>query len=193
MFGWLKRHKPAQTQEIFEMPLTLEEAQAQLAEAQAKLAQYATTDLTAAQKAKADAETAAAAAKAEAEQVRNDAEALKAAHEADKAAWQENQRKEAVGAGLREAALAAGARDVTDVLALLDRSKVKTDTNGALENGAELIAALKQSKPYLFGGSSSTFTGGKKVEPPPAQGQKKATEMTAEEWQKARAAVLARK
>jgi hypothetical protein len=61
-------------------------------------------------------------------------------------------------------------------------------SDGELANAAELMTRFKRAKPWLFGGTSSSSP----ASPPPAQPprQKLATEMTADEYRAARAAIL---
>lgn len=90
-----------------------------------------------------------------------------------------------IRAELKAEALKAGMVDL-DGLKLADLTKVKINDAGEVEGAAELMDELKKSKPYLFGSTQNSSTpntppGSK----PPAA--KKATEMTDEEYAKARA------
>ncbi len=85
-----------------------------------------------------------------------------------------------IRAELKAEAVKAGVVDL-DVLKLVDLSKLKINDQGEVEGGAELITALKESKPHFFGTPNSTEQGGK----PPKGGAddkpKKVGEMTKEE------------
>ena len=72
-----------------------------------------------------------------------------------------------------------------DGLKLADLSAVKLNEAGEVEGAAELMAALKESKPYLFQQkqNSSSPNDPPRKDPPAA---KKATEMTREEYAAAR-------
>jgi hypothetical protein len=58
-------------------------------------------------------------------------------------------QQRAVETDLRSAATAAGIVDL-DALLMMDRSKIELDAAGNLKNGTELMAALKEAKPFLF-------------------------------------------
>ena len=76
-----------------------------------------------------------------------------------------------------------------DALKLADLSKVEIDESGNLKGADDVIKALKESKPYLFGTASSSSNPEKK--PPPEETEtKKATEMTKEEYDKAKQELL---
>lgn len=134
----------------------------------AEAVKSAQTKLDAEAKARADAETAA-------QQKIKDAE-TKANEVTTKA------QERAVNADLKIAAKDLGAHDAADVLALLDRSKIKLDDNGEIANAAELVAELKAAKPHLFGnGVSSTSS---TTQPPPKKTPeaKKVSDMTDDEF-----------
>lgn len=116
-------------------------------------------------------EAARQAAEAKAEQ--HKAEAETKITEANTAAEQRIIRAE-----LKAAALKAGMHDL-DGLKLADLSAIKLDEHGEVIGADDLLAKLKESKPYLFVTASSS-----NPEPKPKPGEvvnKKATEMTAEE------------
>lgn len=92
-------------------------------------------------------------------------------------------------AELRTEAARAGMVDL-DGVKLIEAGSVKVDAGGGLVDGAALMAALRVSKPYLFGRSSSSGAVAPRAEPPRA---KTAMEMTVEEWRAARAELLRRK
>ena len=97
-------------------------------------------------------------------------------------------RERLIRAELKVEALRAGIVDL-DGLKLLDPQSVQTVPDGALMNGAEVMAQLRRAKPWLFSSGTSSST---PVTPPPAQPprQKLATEMTDDEYRAARAALL---
>lgn len=76
-----------------------------------------------------------------------------------------------VRAALMTAAAAAGAVDASDVFHLADRSGLEVDETGNVAGAADVVAALKKSKPHLFtaaappsvgsgGGNTGTTPGG---------------------------------
>jgi hypothetical protein len=90
-----------------------------------------------------------------------------------------------VNADLKIAAKDAGAHDAADVLALIDRSKIKLGTDGEIENAAELIAEMKKAKGHLFGAVTTTSNPGN---PPPKKPPeaKSVKDMTDDEFEAAR-------
>ena len=135
----------------------------------------------AAQKARDDAIAEAARIKAEIE-ASSEAKIKEAETKRDEALTKAQQR--AVNADLRVAAKDAGMVDL-DGLALLDRTKIKTNDDGDVVNAAELMADLKKAKPFLFGSAttSSTHTPPKNEKDPP----KSVREMTPDQikvWEK---------
>jgi len=108
--------------------------------------------------------------------------AAKAATEAEAkitaAAQAANER--IIRAELKAAALKAGMHDL-DGLKLADLSKIKlNEETGEVEGADELMAAMKESKPYLFGSSSTTNLDKTPPKDPPKP--KTAADMTPEEW-----------
>lgn len=101
---------------------------------------------------------------AEAEQARKDAEAKIA--DANKRAEETltKAQQKAVTADLKIAAREAGAVDIADVLALVDRNKLKINADGDVENAAEILTEMKATKPHLFAVRSTSNPG----QPPPA-------------------------
>jgi ribosomal protein L24 len=91
-----------------------------------------------------------------------------------------------IRAEMKAAALKAGMVDL-DGLKLADLSKVKLLEDGSLEGADDLMKALKEAKPYLFGSAGDTGHAGK---PPPAKDveAKSATKMTPEEYAAAKKA-----
>jgi hypothetical protein len=96
-------------------------------------------------------------------------------------------RTRVLHAELKVEAIRAGIIDL-DGLKLLDLNDVRLTPEGEPLNAAELMAQLRRTKPWLFGGTSSSS----QAIPPPAQPprQKLATEMTDDEYRAARAAIL---
>ncbi len=92
-----------------------------------------------------------------------------------------------IRAELKTEAVRAGMIDL-DGLKLVELSAVKLSAHGEIEGGAELMADMKRTKPWLFGVPSSSSP----TNPPPAQAprQKLATEMTDDEYRAARATLL---
>lgn len=93
-------------------------------------------------------------------------------------------------AELKAVAIKAGMVDV-DGLKLADLTKVKLNDKGEVEGGEALIEDLKKNKPYLFGqdGTNTSAAGGS-PKPADAGAGKKATEMTKEEYDKAKGDLL---
>jgi hypothetical protein len=92
-----------------------------------------------------------------------------------------------IRAEMKAAALKAGMVDL-DGLKLADLSKVKLLEDGTIEGADELMAAMKEAKPYLFGAPTGTSHNGTPP-PPKTPVAKKATEMTDEEYAVARKAI----
>lgn len=91
---------------------------------------------------------------------------------------------------LSAAALRAGMIDL-DGLKLLDLPGAKANEQGEFDSADSIIGDLKQRKPWLFRGSSSSPS----ANPPPAQSPrpKMATQMTPDEYRTARAELLRRR
>jgi hypothetical protein len=91
----------------------------------------------------------------------------------------------ATQADLRIAAKEAGMVDL-DGLKLLDQAAVKTDDDGNVTNAAELMAAMKTAKPFMFGTGSTSNTSQTPL-PNKEGAPKSALDMTADEYKAARA------
>jgi hypothetical protein len=113
-----------------------------------------------------------------------------AAHAADLERQLVGAQERLVRAELKAEAVRAGMVDL-DGVKLIDTSKLKLDENGEVAGVQGILRELRRAKPWLFGSSSSSSTAGV----PPAQSPKAklATEMSIEEWQKARAELLRRR
>lgn len=94
-------------------------------------------------------------------------------------------------AELKSEALRAGMVDL-DGLKLLDLSHLKLNPRGEVDDAAALMGELKRQKPWLFG---SRLSSSRPASPPSADPprQKRATEMTDDEYRAARAALLKRR
>ncbi|MGH7152959.1 MAG: hypothetical protein ACREF3_03440 [Acetobacteraceae bacterium] len=94
-------------------------------------------------------------------------------------------------AELKSEALRAGMIDL-DGLKLLDLSHVKLNARGEVDDASALMGELKRQKPWLFG---SRLSSSRPASPPSAElpRQKRATEMTDDEYRAARAALLKRR
>jgi hypothetical protein len=90
--------------------------------------------------------------------------------------------KQAITAALRASAEAAGAHDVETIDRLIDRDAVTVDEAGTVLGVDEALAALKKSKPFLFGTQRSTG-GTAKTPRPVAPRSKSAKDLTPAEWQ----------
>jgi hypothetical protein len=102
----------------------------------------------------------------------------------------EASRASLVRAELKAEALRAGMVDL-DGLKLFDSTALKVSDTGDVMGAADLMAKMKREKPWLFGSASSSSP----AAPPPAapMRNKRATEMTAEEYRIARAELLRRR
>jgi hypothetical protein len=94
-------------------------------------------------------------------------------------------------AEMKAAALKAGMID-EDGLKMADLSRIKLNKDGGLEGAAELLANLKQAKPYLFAQPPGSSHAGSPP-PPKAPHAKKATEMSAAEYAIARRAATGKR
>lgn len=95
-------------------------------------------------------------------------------------------------AGLRAEATRAGMVDL-DGLKLIDAGSVTLDAAGEVVGASALMTTLRRTKPWLFGlphGATSTSTA--TVPPAQAPQPRRATDLTHEEWQAARAELLRR-
>jgi len=103
------------------------------------------------------------------------------------AALEQSLRERLVRAELKAHAVRAGMVDL-DGLKLVDTSGLVLNEQDEVEGASDLMHALRRSKPWLFGGSSSSSV----AVPPPAQSprSKLATEMTEDEWRAARGELL---
>jgi len=92
-------------------------------------------------------------------------------------------------AELKTVAVRAGMIDL-DGLKLLDTTELTLDADGNVKGGTEMMRELRRSKPWLFGGASTSSS----ASPPPVQPArpKLATEMSYDEWQAARTELLKR-
>ena len=91
---------------------------------------------------------------------------------------------------LKAEAIRAGMVDL-DGLKLVETDGLTLDAKGEVAGAAELMRELRRSKPWLFGGGSSSSTARAPAAQPPRP--KRATEMSVEEWQAARAELVRRK
>jgi hypothetical protein len=102
----------------------------------------------------------------------------------------EEHSRQLVRAELKAAALRAGMIDL-DGLKLLDTTGLKLDEAGELREGSDVMRKLRIAKPWLFGGANSSSA----ASPPPAQSpqNRRATEMSHDEWRAARSEMLRRR
>lgn len=99
-------------------------------------------------------------------------------------------RARLVQAELRTAAARAGMIDL-DGIKLVDSAGLSVNDQGELAEAPEIMARLRQEKPWLFGrGSSSSPAVAPRATPPKP---KTAMEMSVEEWRIARAELLRRR
>lgn len=101
----------------------------------------------------------------------------------------EQARSNLVMAELKTEAVRAGMIDL-DGLKLLDPSGLTVTDQGTVLGSAALMDRFRRDKPWLFTAASSATS----AVPPPSQPPraKQATEMTAEEYRAARAAIIRR-
>ena len=92
-------------------------------------------------------------------------------------------------AEMKVEAIRAGMVDL-DGLTFLDLNEIQLDDDGRVAGGAALIKQLRQTKPWLFAGPSSSSVSRAPPSQPPRP--KLATEMTDAEYRIARKNILAR-
>lgn len=102
---------------------------------------------------------------------------------------QRNTEARVIKAELKVEAVRAGMIDL-DGLKLIDLSPLKLNDKGEVDGASQLMAHLRRTKPWLFGGAFTSSS----ASAPSAQAprQKLATEMTNDEYREARAALLRR-
>jgi len=76
-------------------------------------------------------------------------------------------------------------------LKLLDNPDVSVSEDGEVKGVRQAMTRLRQDKPWLFGEKSSSSTAVPPVSARPAQ--KMATDMTLDEWRRARAELIKRR
>lgn len=105
------------------------------------------------------------------------------------AALEASLRERLLRAELKAHAVRAGMVDL-DGLKLLDTSALVLNDQDEVVGAAELMAATRRAKPWLFGGASTSSS----AAAPPAQAPrpKLATEMDEAEWRAARSELLRR-
>lgn len=114
-----------------------------------------------------------------------------AALERELADMREAHRAALLRAGLRAEATRAGMVDL-DGLKLIDAAELSVDDNGEVVDGATLMAALKRAKPWLFGSTAGSSSSAASAPPATPPRQRRAPDMTHDEWQAARAELLRR-
>lgn len=99
-------------------------------------------------------------------------------------------RQRIIQSELKSLAVRAGIVDL-DGLKLADSSALVLHDNGEVEGAEQLLNALKRNKPWLFASGSSSSS----ASPPPSArpAMKRATQMSRDEWQSARAELLRRR
>lgn len=98
-------------------------------------------------------------------------------------------REVAIRGELKAEAVRAGMVDL-DGLKLADLSSVTVDERGSVVGAAAVMTALRRAKPWLFGGANSSSTAS--VPPAEAPRGRMAMEMSHEEWQAGRRALMRR-
>lgn len=94
-------------------------------------------------------------------------------------------------AELRAEAVRAGMIDL-DGLKLIDPAAIRLGHNGGVDDAAGILARLKQEKPWLFGAGASSSAAANPPRPEPPRARH-ANELSHEEWQSARAALIRRR
>jgi hypothetical protein len=92
---------------------------------------------------------------------------------------------------LKAEAVRAGMVDL-DGLKLLDATEVWLNDKGEVADAAAILAKLKRAKPWLFGNITSSSASANPPRPEPPR-IRHANELSHEEWQAARAALLRRR
>lgn len=121
---------------------------------------------------------------AKAQQAEDRAKAAEAERDEKITAAQAAANERIIRAELKAAAIKAGMIDL-DGLKLADLSKVKLGDDGEVEGAEDLMASLKETKPYLFGESSTTTNTDKKPAPKEPE-VVDVTKMSAEEYKEYR-------
>lgn len=116
-----------------------------------------------------------------------------AALERQLAEMQASHRAALLRAGLRAEATRAGMVDL-DGLKLVEAGELSLDDSGEVVGGPALMTSLKRAKPWLFGLPGAAASSSSAATAPPAQPprQRRAPDMTHDEWQAARAELLRR-
>lgn len=96
-----------------------------------------------------------------------------------------------IRAELKAEAVKAGMIDL-DGLKLLDASELRLSDSGEVVDAGTLLARLKRAKPWLFGAGASSSAAAHPPRPEPPRARH-ANELSHEEWQQARAALLRRR
>lgn len=94
-------------------------------------------------------------------------------------------------AELKAEAVKAGMIDL-DGLKLIDAGELQVNEAGEVPDAGALLARLKRAKPWLFGAGASTSAAVHPPRPEPPR-MRHANELSHEEWQQARAALLRRR
>src|SRR5580704_1442979 len=94
-----------------------------------------------------------------------------------------------IRAELKAVAVRAGMIDL-DGLKLIEVGDLKLDDDGNVKGAAEVMRELRRTKPWLFGGASTSSSSSAPPATPPRP--RLATEMNYAEWQAARAEILKR-
>lgn len=96
-----------------------------------------------------------------------------------------------IRAELKAEAVKAGMVDL-DGLKLIDASEIRLTEAGEVQDAGALLGRLKRAKPWLFGGGVSSSAAATPPRPEPPR-TRHANELSHEEWQQARAALLRRR
>ncbi len=94
-------------------------------------------------------------------------------------------------AELKAEAVRAGMIDL-DGLKLIDPALIRLNQDGGIEDAASLLARMKREKPWLFGAGVSSSAAANPPRPEPPR-SRHANELSHEEWQSARAALIRRR
>lgn len=115
------------------------------------------------------------------------AKAVKVAVDTALAERDQSTKQERITAALKAEAQKIGAKDVDDLLKIIDASGITVDDKGAVVGVEKLLGDTKTAKPHLFG-ATSTSTSTQQTPPPAKEGGKSAKDMTPDEYNAAKAA-----
>lgn len=96
--------------------------------------------------------------------------------------WESKYKDTTLSSSIKVEALKLKAKDPTDIIAFLDKSKLEISEDGSIKGLDEQLKGLQESKPYLFGETSPAGAGSAN---PPGSGNQTERQKTQEEYEKA--------